>query len=238
MNEFGIKSLMNMYRRNKLVLIIICIISIVGGCVYSKKIKKPEYESTAQILFAKNIESEEETNNTQETQNMANTTNTSRKNNTTEEQNITNNTIEEDSSRIDLEFTETLIDTYIDLIKSDKVIDKVIERMGTENAIDKNIMIDSIEVSRTSDSSNIIEIKVINESPTIAQSIAKNVSDVFLETIKEYYEMENAYIITEAKEPTEPYNMNFNLDVLTFFVVGFALATIIIILKTMYQNEK
>ena len=83
-----------------------------------------------------------------------------------------------------------------------------------------------------------IEIKVINESPTIAQSIAKNVSDVFLETIKEYYEMENAYIITEAKEPTEPYNMNFNLDVLTFFVVGFALATIIIILKTMYQNEK
>lgn len=238
MNEFGIKSLMNMYRRNKIVLIIICIISIVGGCVYAKKIKKPEYESKTQILFAKNIESEEETNNTQETQNMANTTNTSRKNNTTEEQNITNNTIEEDSSRIDLEFTETLIDTYIDLIKSDKVIDRVIERMGEENAIDKNIMIDSIEVSRTSDGSNIIEIKVVNESPTIAQSIAKNVSDVFLETIKEYYEMENAYIITEAKEPTEPYNMNFNLDVLTFFVVGFALATIIIILKTMYQNEK
>ena len=242
MNEFGIKSLMNMYRRNKLVLIIICIISIVGGCVYAKKIKKPEYESTAQILFAKNIESEEETNNIQETQNVANTTNTantSRRTNTTEDQNITtNNIIEEDSSRIDLEFTETLIDTYIDLIKSDKVIDRVIERMGEENAIDKNIMIDSIEVSRTSDSSNIIEIKVVNESPTIAQSIAKNVSDVFLETIKEYYEMENAYIITEAKEPTEPYNMNFNLDVLTFFVVGFALATIIIILKTMYQNEK
>ena len=242
MNEFGIKSLMNMYRRNKLVLIIICIISIVGGCVYAKKIKKPEYESTTQILFAKNIESEEETNNIQETQNVANTTNTantSRRTNTTEDQNITtNNIIEEDSSRIDLEFTETLIDTYIDLIKSDKVIDRVIERMGEENAIDKNIMIDSIEVSRTSDSSNIIEIKVVNESPTIAQSIAKNVSDVFLETIKEYYEMENAYIITEAKEPTEPYNMNFNLDVLTFFVVGFALATIIIILKTMYQNEK
>ena len=237
MKEFGIKSLMQMYWSNKIIVIVVCIASIILGCVYSKSIKKPEYESITQILFAKTIEEVvEET----DTQNIQNTTNTSRRNNTTAvDENTTNNvTDEKNNSREDIEFSGILIDTYIDLIKSDKVIDKVIERMGTENAIDKNIMIDSIEVSRTSDSSNIIEIKVVNESPTIAQSIAKNVSDVFLETIKEYYEMENAYIITEAKEHTEPYNMNFNLDVLTFFVVGFALATIIIILKTMYQNEK
>ena len=237
MKEFGIKSLMQMYWSNKIIVIVVCIASIILGCVYSKSIKKPEYESITQILFAKTIEEVvEET----DTQNIQNTTNTSRRNNTTAvDENTTNNvTDEKNNSREDIEFSGILIDTYIDLIKSDVVIDKAIERIGTENVESKDEIINSIDVSRTSDLANMLEIKVVNQSPTMAQSIAKNVADVFLETIKEYYEMDNAYIVTEAKEPSEPYNMNFKLDVLVFFVVGFALATIIIVLKSMYQNEK
>ena len=237
MKEFGIKSLMQMYWSNKIILIVVCIVSIILGCVYSKNIKKPEYESTTQILFAKTIEEEvEETN----TQNIQNTTNTNRRNNTTAvAENTTNNVIDEkNNSRENIEFSGILIDTYIDLIKSDVVIDKAIERIGTENVASKDEIINSIDVSRTSDTANMLEIKVVNQSPIMAQSIAKNVADVFLETIKEYYDMDNAYIVTEAKEPSQPYNMNFKLDVLVFFVVGFALATIIIVLKTMYQNEK
>ena len=237
MKEFGIKSLMQMYWSNKIIVIVVCIASIILGCVYSKSIKKPEYESITQILFAKTIEEVvEET----DTQNIQNTTNTSRRNNTTAvDENTTNNvTDEKNNSREDIEFSGILIDTYIDFIKSDVVIDKAIERIGTENVESKDEIINSIDVSRTSDLANMLEIKVVNQSPTMAQSIAKNVADVFLETIKEYYEMDNAYIVTEAKEPSEPYNMNFKLDVLVFFVVGFALATIIIVLKSMYQNEK
>lgn len=237
MKEFGIKSLMQMYWSNKIIVIVVCIASIILGCVYSKSIKKPEYESITQILFAKTIEEVvEET----DTQNIQNTTNTNRRNNTTAvAENTTNNVIDEkNNSRENIEFSGILIDTYIDLIKSDVVIDKAIERIGTENVASKDEIINSIDVSRTSDTANMLEIKVVNQSPIMAQSIAKNVADVFLETIKEYYDMDNAYIVTEAKEPSQPYNMNFKLDVLVFFVVGFALATIIIVLKTMYQNEK
>ena len=199
MKEFGIKSLMQMYWSNKIIVIVVCIASIILGCVYSKSIKKPEYESITQILFAKTIEEVvEET----DTQNIQNTTNTSRRNNTTAvDENTTNNvTDEKNNSREDIEFSGILIDTYIDLIKSDVVIDKAIERIGTENVESKDEIINSIDVSRTSDLANMLEIKVVNQSPTMAQSIAKNVADVFLETIKEYYEMDNAYIVTEAKE--------------------------------------
>lgn len=231
MNEFGIKKLMKMYWKNKIILIIICVISIALGIRYIK-VKEPKYESTTQILFAKTIEKEEET------------TETEKKSKTTTSKNTTNTQItaevEDNSSknRENLEFSEMLMDTYMDLIKSDVVINKVVERIGTEETIEKNQIVNNLEISRTSDDAAILEIKAVNASPTMAQSISKNVSDVFLETIQEYYEMENAYIITEAKEASEPYNINNKLDLIVFFVAGFALASLIILVKTMYQNEE
>ena len=242
MKEFGIKELLHMYWSNKVILIVICIASLILGCVYSKFMKKPEYESSSEILFAKNMETiatADDMQNMISGNTIGNTTGNTTGNKTDTNQISNNITVENNNTDKDtIEFTEMLINTYIDLIKSDAVIDKVIGRLGDSNTESKEEIIKSIEVSRTSETSNILEIKVVNQNPTMAQSIAKNVTDVFLETIKDYYGMNNAYVITEAKEPSEPNNMNFKLDLLVFFVIGFALASIILILKTAYKNEE
>lgn len=233
MDELGIKGLLHMYGRNKLILIIICVISVILGVIYTKTIKTPKYESTTQILFAKDIESAQE--NTSEIENNKdnkNTTNNTKNNSSNE---VSSNTTE--SNMANFELTAKLLDTYIELIKSDVVIDKAIERIETQETIEKDEIINNLEVDKSSDLAAIIEIKSVSNSPTLARDISKNVSDVFLETIKEYYEMENAYIITEAKVANEPYNMNHKLDIIVFFVVGFAIASLIILIKTMYEYE-
>lgn len=211
MDEFGIKKLMDTYWKNKIILIIICVIAIVCGIIYTIN-KEPKYESTTHILFAKSNNINEETDNSRP---------------------------ENNQKKEDVEFSEMLINTYIELVKSDVVINKAIAKMENEDrTIKVSEIINSLEVNRSSDEAIILKIKAIYDSPNMAQCISKNVSEAFLETIKEYYGMENAYIITEAKEANVPCNVNNILDLIVFFIVGFALASIIIYIKTMYQNKK
>ena len=253
MDELGMKKLLKMYWENKIIVIIISIISIILGYVYTTFVKIPKYEATTQILFAKNIEKTEEEKqvitdtNTTDLKSTNTTKNTNTKKDTTSINDITNTNTAENNSTIEdkyannkdsFEFSEVLIDTYIELIKSDAVIDKAIQKMGLESEKYKDEILDSLEVSRSSELSAILEIRAVNESPIMAKDISKNVSEAFLETIKEYYDMENAYIISEAKEASEPYNINHKLDVIAFFVVGFAITTLVILVKTMYKSEE
>jgi len=201
MEEIDLKELLRAFWIRKTVIILMVIMFMVIGCLYSYFLVTPKYQSTTSILLAKS-------NTPQSGIDV-----------------ITSN---------DVTLNQKLVSTYSELIKTESVLTQVINNLSLEDNIKK--LKGNITVS-AKDDTEIIEIKVIDENPEKAQKIAKEVANVFIEKIaKEYYNMDNVYIVGEPKVEGEPYNINHIKDILIFAVIGFILASVYVLLVNMLDN--
>ena len=134
----------------------------------------------------------------------------------------------------DITLNQNLISTYSALLKSESVLTEVINNLGvnkTTEELEKNITVSAKE------DTEIIEIKVADRDAEQARRIANEVAQVFITKVaQEYYNMDNVYIVDEAKAETEPYNINHTKDLIIFAGIGFVIAVIYVLIANMLDT--
>lgn len=199
MEELDLKEIFNMFWTRRLQIILIIIILLTIGLIYSYILLVPKYQSTTSILLAK--------------------TNTS--------QGGTTDTI----TSTDITLNKNLISTYSALLKSESVLTQVINNLRLTKTTEE--LEESIHVSAKEDT-EIIEIKVADEDAQLAQRVANEVAQVFITRIaQEYYNMDNVYVVDQAKVEIEPYNINHAKDLVIFTSVGIIISAIYVLIANM-----
>ena len=134
----------------------------------------------------------------------------------------------------DITVNSKLVSTYSDLVRSDKVIRQVISNLAIDE--DEEEIRNNVSVTAKADT-EIIEIKVKNENPVLAAKITNEIAKVFIDSIiKEYYGMENVYVVDEAEIETEPCNVNHIKDVAIFAFVGIVIASMYVLIINMLDT--
>lgn len=134
----------------------------------------------------------------------------------------------------DLTLNQKLISTYSALLKSESVLTEVINNLGIDKTVSQ--LENSITVTAKEDT-EIIEIKVADVDANLAQRIANEVAQVFITKIaQEYYNMDNVYIVDEAKVETVPYNINHIKDLVIFAAVGLVIAVVYVLIANMLDT--
>ena len=132
----------------------------------------------------------------------------------TKDENANENTI----TQTDVTLNQQLVNTYAELIKTNNVLKQVIETIGEEKITQEELK-NSISVKLIS-STQLIEISVTNKDASLAKELTNEISKVFIEKIKEIYNMQNLNIVDYAKQSVLPSNINHTKDLMTFGVIG------------------
>lgn len=142
-------------------------------------------------------------------------------------------------TQTDITINQNLVDTYSEIIKSNKVLREVIQNLSlevNENDLAKMINVEAIN------NTEILNITVSNEDANLAKDIANEVAKIFSNNVKELYNMDNVNIIDEAEKPEEPYNINHIKDVSIFLIIGILISIgiifLIYVLDTTIKQEE
>ena len=203
MEELDLKELFGIFWAKKVHIILLILIFMVIGFIYSFIFLVPEYQSITQILLAK-----------------SNTT--------------TQDGTSQGMTTSQVTLNQQLVSTYSELVKSESVLTKVRDNLQIDKSIEdlrKNITVS------TKDDTEIIQIAVVDQEPKMARNIANEVANVFIEQIaKGYYDMDNVYVVDEAKLEDAPYNINHIKDLVIFGAIGFVIACVYVLIANMLDT--
>lgn len=206
MEELDLKELFSIFWNKKIWIIIITIIFIILGAVYSFVFVEPEYQASTTLLLAK--------------------TNT--------EQTNENATSAESITQTDLTLNQKLVSTYSVLVQSKSVIREVINNLGIEGLEEEELK-KSVTVNAVEDT-EVIKITVTNKNPDYAAKIANEISNVFSKKVADIYKINNVYIVDVAEIENEPYNINHAKDIIIFAFIGIVVACAYILIANMLDN--
>lgn len=206
MEELDLKELFSIFWNKKIWIIIITIIFIIIGAVYSYVFVKPEYQASTTLLLAK-------TNSEENTEGMTNS---------------------ESITQTDLTLNQKLVSTYSVLVQSKSVIREVINNLGIdgleEEELKKSVTVNAVE------DTEVIKITVTNKNPDYAAKIANEIANVFSKKVTEIYKINNVYIVDVAEIENEPYNINHIKDIVIFAFIGIVIACAYILIANMLDN--
>ena len=147
------------------------------------------------------------------------------------------NTAQADDGTItssEITLNQNLVATYSDLIKTEKVLTQVINNLQINKTVEE--LQKNIQVS-AKDDTEIIEISVTDADSEMARRIANEAAQVFITQIaQEYYNMDNVYVVDEARAESAPYNINHTKDLVIFVVAGFVIACIYVLIANMLDT--
>ena len=192
--KINLKRLTSILKKNTLTIIVIIIIFIIGGCIYSFNFVEPKYKSSSTILLVSKNSSEK---NSKVTQN-------------------------------DVTLNKSLLTTYGNIITSNNVLEKVRQNLQIEDTIEqlsKNIKVDEVEDTQ------LIKVDVINENVDEAQKIAEELNSVFIQEIKNIYNIENVTVVDKPSIEDTPYNINHIRDIILFGLIGILASVIYIFIS-------
>lgn len=133
----------------------------------------------------------------------------------------------------DLILNSGLISTYSNIAKKSKVLKQVISNLGlnmTEEELLSNMKINIIK------DTYIIEIAIINQNAQLAMDITTELANVFLNEIKEIYNLDNIGIVDGAQFPEQPYNVNHVRDILIFILAGMSVSFVYVMGIYIFDN--
>lgn len=133
----------------------------------------------------------------------------------------------------DLTLNSGLISTYSNIAKNSKVLKKVIENLNLN--ITEAELLKKIEISIVKDT-HILEIAVKGSNAEVATDITKELANVFLEEIKEIYQLDNIGIVDEAQIPNAPYNISHLKDIIIFFAIGIFASFVYVMIIYIFDN--
>lgn len=165
----------------RLEMIIIFLITIIIGVLYSFILNVPQYEVSTSLILLKNGEADKDISQS----------------------------------------NKNLLSTYSELIKSDSVIEKVKDNLMLNDSIKK--IRKKIEIE-TIDNTEIMVIKVKDKNSLIAKNILNEIYTVFINEINGIYNINNIYILDEARTSETPCNINHIRDLLVTVLGGVILS--------------
>ena len=127
----------------------------------------------------------------------------------------------------DLTVATKLVNTYINIIKSDRVLEKVVAEIGTNlNPNNLRGMISAESLNGT----EMFEVTVTCEEPKLSADLANAIADVAPAEISQIIQGSSAEIVDRAKVPTTRSSPNYSMSGVLGFAVGALLAVSVIIL--------
>lgn len=206
MEELDIKEMLAIVWKNKILIILFIILGCIAGILYNEKFITPRYQSSTSIILS--IKEDELIDKNEE------------------------NTITKD----EIDLSERLINTYVEIIKSETVVEKVRNNLNLQISkaeILKNMIVEKQEKS------TVLKVTIQNEDPYIAKSIAEEIPKVFFEELKDLYNITSAQILDYPQLATQPYNINLVKNCLIGAIFGiFVAITICFIKLTLNDNIK
>ena len=207
MEDIDLKDVFKTFWNKKFDIIVILILFVIAGMVYTTNFVEPEYTSSTTLILA--------------------SINTNSQDGTT--------FVSADTAVIDKDITvnSKLVSTYSELIKSNKNIRQVKDNLKID--IDDEELKKSIDVNTVEDT-ELIRISVTNKNNLLACDIANEIADVFKDQIKDYYSIENVQTVDVAEESDEPSNINHKRDIAIFILLGMVVACGYVLIINILDN--
>ena len=150
---------------------------------------------------------------------------------------LTSNTETEEGqtavTQSEVTLNNSLLSTYRGIATSDSVVSTVISNLGLN--ISAEALKSQITVASATNT-QIIQISVENDDPSLAAKIANEIRKVFTDRVAELYDMQNIKPLDDAKVPTAPSNINHVKDILLFLAGGIVLSVIYVVLANLLDN--
>lgn len=207
MEEINIKDLFEFFISKLKIIILITLVVVLIGAIYSMFFLEPEYESTTTLVL----------------------TGTTQANNANNTQNIEGEAITQN----DLNLNSKLVATYREVIKSKTVVKDVINTLDLEYTYSQ--LKNKISVSTVQDT-EMISITVRTQKADEAAIIANELSSKFSDQIKEIYNIENISIIDKAEANTTPININIVKQVVIYILIGLVISCAIVFVMFYFDN--
>ena len=207
MEQVDLKELFNIFWKAKLKIILIVMIFVALGFIYTTSFVTPKYTASTTLVLAS-----AEKEGTQQNENTAKT-----------------NSI----TATDITVNSKLVSTYSELVKSKNVMREVIDNLGMD--LNENELRNSVSVSSVKDT-ELIEIAVTNINPNNATKIANEIAKTFTNKVGEIYNINNVHIVDEAEVPTSPSNVNHTKDIAIFTIIGLVISVIYVLLANMLDT--
>lgn len=198
--EIDLKNVIHMFLERKIAILIILLVCIALGYVYTTYFVNPMYTATSTAILTSNTETEE--GQTAVTQS-------------------------------EVTLNNSLLSTYRGIATSDSVVSTVISNLGLN--ISAEALKSQITVASATNT-QIIQISVENDDPSLAAKIANEIRKVFTDRVAELYDMQNIKPLDDAKVPTVPSNINHVKDILLFLAGGIVLSVIYVVLANLLDN--
>ena len=136
----------------------------------------------------------------------------------------------------DINASQLLVPTYIEMIKSNNVLQKVVDvvedKTGekfTVNKIKKMLTVEAVS------NTEIISVSVKTTDTAMAREIANTIADVAPEKIQKFIELSDVRIIDRAKLSTVPVSPNVRNNTILGALLGFILSISFILLKELFD---
>ena len=136
-------------------------------------------------------------------------------------------------TQTDVTLNQKLVSTYTVLIESDTVLREVIHMFHDE--VEEEVLRKKVKVNLVT-GTQLIEISVKDEDPEFAQKYTNQIAKVFIEQVKQIYNINNINIVDEAKLPTTPFNINPIRDMILFILLGIIVSCGYIILLNTFDT--
>jgi len=129
----------------------------------------------------------------------------------------------------DLDTSQKLVATYVNILKSNTVLDRVAEEADLNVSAQKlRGMISAAPMGET----EMFEVSVIHSDPVVATNIANIIAEVAPREIAEIVEGSSTKVIDRARVPQSPTSPNMTKSTVVGFFAGAVLAAIVVILQT------
>ena len=206
MEELDLKEILKIFYDKKFLIIIITLLCMIIGGLYSYFMMEPKYKASTTIVLTK-----------------TDTTTTKMKD--SEEASITER---------DILINQSLVSTYSEIVKSSTILEQVINNLSHLN-LSKGKLRSNIEVSSVEDT-EVIKISMIDENPRDAAEIANEIAKVFAEKVIEMYNMNNVYTLDSAIPPDGPYNINHPKYIAIFALIGIVISCGYIVILNIFDT--
>lgn len=133
----------------------------------------------------------------------------------------------------DIMLSQSLVNTYGEIIKSETVLNEVIANLKlniSTGALKKRIKVNPVAETE------IIEIKVNDTDPNLATNIANELAKVSMKNVKEIMKIDNVQVIDQAQIPKSPIKPNKNMNIAIAAILGFMIGIGIVFLREYLDN--
>lgn len=117
----------------------------------------------------------------------------------------------------DLQMSQKLVETYTQIVKSERIADKVIKKLDLD--LSTGALNSKISVSQMG-STEILKITVKDNDPELASLIANTEADVFKQEINDMMKVDSVSTIDVAKVPESPVAPNKVMNIAIATVLG------------------